>query len=111
MARAATTADVFNAIAESGRRQILDLLKEGEAAVGAIVARVGMSQPQVSKHLGVLRTVGVVRSRTDGRRRLYRVDGQALREVHDWIATFEQHWNARLDRLDDYLTNMQETPR
>jgi len=108
MARAATTADVFNAIAESDRRDILTLLTDGESAVGDLVDRLDLTQPQVSKHLGVLRTVGLVHCRTVGRQRLYRVNGPALRPVHDWVSTFERHWNDRLDRLDDLLTELQQ---
>lgn len=106
MARAATTTDVFNAIAESGRREILAVLGGGESAVGQIVGRVGMSQPQVSKHLAVLRAVGVVTSRIDGKRRLYRINGPALKPIHEWVSAFEGFWNDRLDRLDDYLTTI-----
>jgi DNA-binding transcriptional ArsR family regulator len=108
MARAATTADVFNAIAESSRRDILLLLTDGESPVGDLVDRLDLTQPQVSKHLGVLRTVDLVRCRTVGRQRLYRVNGPALRPVHDWVATFERHWNDRLDRLDDLLVDLQQ---
>lgn len=109
MARAATTTDAFNAIAEASRRDILAALAEGEAAVGEIVERLHLPQPQVSRHLGVLRRVDLVRCRTVGRRRLYRVNGAALKPVHDWVRTFEAHWNARLDRLDDLLTELQRT--
>lgn len=108
MARAATTTDVFNAIAESSRRDILLLLTDGESPVGDLVDRLDLTQPQVSKHLGVLRTVDLVRCRTVGRQRLYRVNGPALRPVHDWVATFERHWNDRLDRLDDLLVDLQQ---
>jgi DNA-binding transcriptional ArsR family regulator len=108
VARAATTTDAFNAIAELSRRDILEVLAGGEAAVGEIVERLQLSQPQVSKHLGVLRTVDLVRCRTVGRRRLYRVNGAALRPVHEWVRTFEAHWNERLDRLDDLLTELQQ---
>ena len=106
MARAATTSDVFNAVAESSRRDILLVLATGESSVGDLVARLHLSQPQVSKHLGVLRTVDLVRARTAGRQRLYRVNGPALKPIHDWVATFEQHWNERLDRLDDLLLEL-----
>jgi DNA-binding transcriptional ArsR family regulator len=106
MARAATTTDVFNAVAESTRRDILLVLATGESSVGDLVARLHLSQPQVSKHLGVLRTVDLVRARTAGRQRLYRVNGPALKPIHDWVATFEQHWNDRLDRLDDLLLEL-----
>jgi DNA-binding transcriptional ArsR family regulator len=107
MARTPTTTDVFNAVAEAGRRQLLDALGTGEATVGELVDRLGMTQPQVSKHLGVLRAVGVVVVRADGRHRWYRVNGPALRPVHDWVRTFERTWNARLDRLDDLLAELQ----
>ncbi len=110
MARAATTTDAFNAIAEASRRDILGALADGEAAVGEIVERLRLPQPQVSRHLGVLRRVDLVRCRTVGRRRLYRVNGAALKPVHDWVRTFEAHWNARLDRLDDLLTELQQNP-
>ena len=108
MARAATTTDAFNAIAEAGRRDILTVLGAGEAAVGEIVARLRLPQPQVSKHLGVLRAVDLVRCRTVGRQRLYRVNGAGLKPVHDWVRTFEAQWNDRFDRLDDLLTDLQE---
>jgi DNA-binding transcriptional ArsR family regulator len=108
MARTATTADVFNAVAEASRRELLDALGEGEGTVGELVHRLGLSQPQVSKHLAVLRTVGVVSVRADGRRRWYRVNGPALKPVHDWVRTFERTWNTRLDRLDDLLAELQQ---
>src|SRR5689334_21865345 len=108
MARAATTTDAFNAIAEVSRRDILMVLADGEAAVGDIVERVQLPQPQVSKHLGVLRAVDLVRSRTVGRQRLYRINGAPLKPVHDWVRNFEAHWNERLDRLDDLLTELQQ---
>ncbi|HVA75502.1 MAG TPA: metalloregulator ArsR/SmtB family transcription factor [Acidimicrobiales bacterium] len=107
MARASTTADVFNAIAEVHRREILDVLIAGEKPVGAIVDELAISQPQVSKHLRVLSEVGLVRSRAVGRRRLYRLDPTSLRPVGDWVAKYEQLWNERLDRLDDYLSELQ----
>lgn len=106
MSRAATTADAFNAIAESNRREILSLLADGEAAVGDLVDRLQLTQPQVSKHLGVLRHVDLVRCRTVGRRRMYRVNAHALRPVHDWVSTFAAEWNERLDRLDQILADM-----
>ena len=108
VARTATTTDAFNAVAEASRRELLDALGAGEATVGELVDRLGLSQPQVSKHLGVLRTVGLVRCRTVGRHRLYRLNGAALRPVHDWISGFETLWNDRLDRLDDLLTELQQ---
>jgi DNA-binding transcriptional ArsR family regulator len=108
VARASTTSDVFNAIAEAHRREILDTLITGEKAVGAIVSDVSMSQPQVSKHLRVLSEVGLVSSRAEGRRRLYRLEPTRLRPMHEWLANYEQAWNDRLDRLDDYLEELQE---
>jgi DNA-binding transcriptional ArsR family regulator len=108
MARAATTADAFNAIAEANRRDILLTLAEGEVAVGDLVARLRLSQPQVSKHLSVLRTVDLVRCRTAGRRRLYQVNRAALEPVDQWMRAFEARWNDRLDRLDDLLTELQQ---
>ncbi len=107
MARTPTTADAFNAVAEASRRALLDALGGGEATVGALVDRLGLSQPQVSKHLGVLREVGLVLVRVDGRRRWYRVNGPALKPVHDWVRTFEATWNTRLDRLDDLVAELQ----
>ncbi len=108
MARSATTSDVFNAIAEAHRREILDVLMAGEKAVGAIVHDVSMSQPQVSKHLRVLSEVGLVRCRADGRRRLYRVEPARLLPMHEWLAKYERAWNERLDRMDDYLKELQQ---
>ena len=108
MARAATTTDAFNAIAESSRRDLLDALGMGEASVTELVDRLGLSQPQVSKHLAVLRTVGLVRCTRSGRRRVYRVDAAGLRPVHDWVRRFEALWNERLDRLDDLLVELQQ---
>jgi DNA-binding transcriptional ArsR family regulator len=108
MARASTTSDVFNAIAEADRRDILDALTTGEKAVGAIVTQLSMSQPQVSKHLKVLSEVGLVRSRAEGRLRLYRLEPARLRPLHDWLAKYEQMWNDRLDRMDDYLQELQQ---
>jgi DNA-binding transcriptional ArsR family regulator len=111
MARAATTADPFNAVAEASRRDLLDALGDGEATVSELVDRVGLSQPQVSKHLGVLRAVGLVLVRADGRRRWYRVNGPALKPVHDWVGAFERTWNTRLDQLDDLLAELQKEQR
>ena len=107
MARAATTADAFNAIAEPRRREILDALAGGERAVGDLVALVGLAQPQVSKHLRVLREVGAVEVRDDGRRRLYRVNGPALKPIHDWVAPYARTWSTRLDALDDLLHDLE----
>lgn len=108
MARTATTADAFNAIAEASRRDLLSAIGTGEVTVNELVARTRMAQPQVSKHLGVLRAVDVVRVRSHGRHRFYRVNGEALRPVHDWVAAFERTWNERLDRLDTLLTELKE---
>jgi DNA-binding transcriptional ArsR family regulator len=108
VARASTTSDVFNAIAEAGRREILDALMTGEKAVGTIVNDLSMSQPQVSKHLRVLSEVGLVRCRADGRRRLYRLEPAHLRPLHQWLAKYERAWNDRLDRVDDYLKELQQ---
>lgn len=108
VARSSTTSDVFNAVAEARRREILDALIAGEKAVGAIVNDLSMSQPQVSKHLRVLSEVGLVRCRAEGRRRLYRLVPEHLRPFHDWLAKYEQAWNERLDRMDDYLKELQQ---
>jgi DNA-binding transcriptional ArsR family regulator len=107
MARASTTSDVFNAVGDVHRRAILDALLSGEKAVGAIVRDVSLSQPQVSRHLRVLGEVGLVRCRADGRRRLYRLDPEHLRPVHDWVAKYERAINDRLDRIEDYLEELQ----
>jgi len=107
VARSSTTSDVFNAIAEAHRREILDALIAGEKAVGAIVNDVSMSQPQVSKHLRVLSEVGLVRCRTEGRRRLYRLEPAHLRPLREWLAKYEQAWNDRMDRVDAYLKELQ----
>jgi DNA-binding transcriptional ArsR family regulator len=111
MARAATTSDAFNAIAEPRRRQILELLAQQERSVGDLVDVLGLAQPQVSKHLGVLRTVGIVGVRDEGRRRLYRLNGAALRPVHEWTRRFEQTWSERFDRLDDVLDELEKGQR
>jgi DNA-binding transcriptional ArsR family regulator len=108
VARSSTTSDVFNAIAEARRREILDALVAGEKAVGEIVNDLPLSQPQVSKHLRVLSEVGLVRCRAEGRRRLYRLEPARLRPMHDWLAKYEHAWNERLDRMDDYLQELQQ---
>src|SRR5919204_835338 len=108
VARSSTTSDVFNAIGDAHRREILDALNAGEKAVGAIVTDLSMSQPQVSKHLRVLSEVGLVRCRAEGRRRLYRLEPAHLQPMHDWLAKYEQAWNERLDRMDDYLKELQQ---
>ena len=106
MARAATTTDAFNAVAEPRRRQILDALAGGERSVNGIVAELGLAQPQVSKHLKVLREVGLVEVRDEGRRRLYRLNGQPLKPIHDWVKEFERAWNERFEALDDVLEEL-----
>jgi len=111
VARSSTTSDVFNAIAEARRREVLDTLIGGEKAVGAIVNDLSMSQPQVSKHLRVLSEVGLVRCRAEGRRRLYRLEPEHLRPLHEWLVKYEQAWNDRMDRLDDYLEELQHGER
>jgi DNA-binding transcriptional ArsR family regulator len=108
MARSATTSDVFNAIAETHRRDILDTLIAGEKAVGTIVTDLSLSQPQVSKHLRVLSEVGLVTCRAEGRRRLYRLEPSHLGPFHEWLAKYEKSWKERLDRMDDYLKELQE---
>jgi DNA-binding transcriptional ArsR family regulator len=106
MARAATTADVFNAVAEPRRRQILDLLAGRELPVSELVHGLGLAQPLVSKHLRVLREVGAVDVRDDGRRRLYRINGPALRPIYDWVAAYERTWSARFSALDVVLAEL-----
>jgi DNA-binding transcriptional ArsR family regulator len=108
VARAATTADAFNAVAEPRRRQILDVLAGGELPVNELVERLGLAQPQVSKHLRVLREVHAVEVRDDGRRRLYRVNGEALKPIHDWVATYERMWSERFDRLNGVLDELKD---
>jgi DNA-binding transcriptional ArsR family regulator len=107
MARTATTTDAFNAVAEASRRDLLDAIGSDEVTVGELVDRLGLSQPQVSKHLAVLRAVRLVLVRVDGRHRWYRVNGPALKPIHDWVRSFERTWNTRLDRLDDLVAELQ----
>ncbi|MDT4948060.1 MAG: hypothetical protein QOJ37_655 [Pseudonocardiales bacterium] len=109
MARAATTADAFNAVAELRRRQILDLLAGGERPVNDLVELLGLAQPQVSKHLRVLREVGLVDVRDEGRQRMYRLNGRPLKIIHDWVSTFEQTWSRRFDQLDVVLEELKDT--
>ena len=106
MARAATTADAFNAVAEPRRREILDALAGGERPVNELVRVLGIAQPQVSKHLRVLREVGAVNVRNEGRRRLYRVNSQALKPIHDWVTSYERMWSERFDELDVVLDEL-----
>jgi len=108
VARSPTTSDVFNAIADVRRREILDALMAGEKTVGTIVADLSMSQPQVSKHLRVLSEVGLVTCRAQGRHRLYRLEPARLRPLHEWLTRYERLWNERLDRMDDYLKELQK---
>jgi DNA-binding transcriptional ArsR family regulator len=108
MARAATTTDAFNAVAEPRRRQILDLLAEGERPVNDLVGLLGLAQPQVSKHLRVLREVGVVEVREEGRQRLYRLNGQALKPIHDWVKNYERLWSERFDLMDVVLEDLKQ---
>jgi DNA-binding transcriptional ArsR family regulator len=108
MARAATTADAFNAVAEPRRRQILDVLAGGEHAVNDLVAELGLAQPQVSKHLRVLREVGAVDVREEGRQRLYRLNGQALKPIHDWVKNYERSWEERFEALDIVLDDLKK---
>ena len=108
VARTATTADAFNAVAEGRRRQLLDVLAGGERPVNELVEAIGLAQPQVSKHLRVLREVGAVEVRRDGRQRLYRLNGEALKPIHDWIKGYERSWSERFDRLDAVLEELKQ---
>ncbi len=108
MPRSAATSDVFNAIAEARRRAILDTLIAGEKPVGTIVSDLSLPQPQVSKHLRVLGEVGLVRCRAEGRRRLYSLEPARLRPMQEWLTKYEQALNARLDRMEDYLEELQD---
>ena len=106
MARAATTADAFNAVAEPRRREILDALAGGERAVNELVTDLEIPQPQVSKHLRVLREVGLVDVREEGRRRLYRLNGSPLKPIHDWVKAYERMWEDRFEELDVVLEEL-----
>jgi len=108
MARAATTADAFNAVAEPRRRQILDLLAAGERPVNELVDRLGVAQPMVSKHLAVLRQVGLVEVREAGRQRLYRLNGYRLKEIYDWVKGYAQSWEQRFELIDAVLAELKE---
>jgi len=108
MARLATTTDAFNAIAEPQRREILSFLARGERSVNDVVGHLQVTQPQVSKHLRVLREVGLVRVRDAGKQRLYALNGEGLKPVHDWVSHFERYWNESFDRLDQYLQELQQ---
>jgi DNA-binding transcriptional ArsR family regulator len=111
MARAATTTDAFNAVAEPRRRQILEALSDGERSVNELVEALSLGQPQVSKHLRVLREVGVVDVRENGRQRLYRLHGVALKPIHDWVAGFARTWDERYDALDVVLSELKAKER
>jgi DNA-binding transcriptional ArsR family regulator len=108
MARAATTTDAFNAVAEPQRRRILDLLADGERSVNELVDALGLTQPQVSKHLRVLREVGAVHVRDDGRRRLYRLNGPALKPIHDWVKAYARTWEERFAAMDAVLEELKQ---
>jgi DNA-binding transcriptional ArsR family regulator len=108
VARAATTTDAFNAVAEPRRRQILDVLAGGERPVNDLVNALGMAQPQVSKHLRVLREVGAVQVRDEGRQRLYRLNGHALKPIHDWVKDYERTWSERFEQLDAVLEDLKQ---
>jgi DNA-binding transcriptional ArsR family regulator len=109
MARAATTTDAFNAVAEPRRRQILDLLSSGERPVNELVSRLRLPQPLISKHLRVLREVGLVDVRVVGRQRVYGVNGRKLKPIHDWVKNYEELWSKRFERLDDVLEELKKT--
>ena len=111
VARAATTSDAFNAIAEPQRREILVLLQGGERPVTELARDLGMSQPQASKHLRVLREVGLVRGRRAGKQRLYGLDARGLRPVHEWLGGFERFWSGSFDRLDEYVQDLKQARR
>src|SRR5689334_29238 len=108
VARAATTADVFNAVAEPRRREILDLLMQGERPVNDLVEQLDLGQPQVSKHLKVLREVGLVEARDQGRMRVYRLNGRGLKPIHDWVSNYERTWSERFDALDVVLDELKD---
>ncbi|GGL18206.1 putative transcriptional regulator, ArsR family protein [Sphaerisporangium melleum] len=108
MARAATTTDAFNAVAEPRRREILDALIGGERTVTDLVEVLGLPQPLVSKHLRVLREVGLVDVREEGRQRVYRLNGHPLKPIHDWVKNYERTWTQRFDRLDAVLEELKE---
>ncbi len=108
MARSSTTSDVFNAVAEPQRRAIIALLAQGERSVNEVAEALQVRQPQASKHLRVLREVGAVSVRGAGQQRLYRLNGAALKPIHDWSVLYQHYWNEQLDRLDEYLHELQQ---
>jgi DNA-binding transcriptional ArsR family regulator len=108
MARSPTTSDVFNAVAEVQRRKILELLTEGEKSVNQIAEALNIRQPQTSKHLIVLKEVGLVTVRSDAQQRLYKLNPEGIKEIFDWAKTFERHWNESLDKLEAYLEKLQQ---
>ncbi|MEJ2710417.1 MAG: metalloregulator ArsR/SmtB family transcription factor [Anaerolineales bacterium] len=108
MARKPTTHDPFNAVAEPKRRRILEVLGKQEQAVNELVEALGWSQPTVSKHLGVLKEVGLVSDRREGRQRIYRLNAERLKPIYDWVAPFERYWSERFERLDEVLEGIQE---
>lgn len=114
MPRAATTSDAFNAIAEPRRREILSFLALQERPVGDIVERLGLDQPSVSKHLRVLRSVGLVRMRCQGRHKFYRTNAEAIRPLHEWTATFERYWQHQLlsvkKRAEEQMNKLNPNP-
>ncbi len=110
MPRAATTADVFNAVGDESRREILDVLSRGEASVGELVDHLGVAQPHISRHLKILREVGVVRCRTAGRQRMYRLHGPGLSPLQSWLTELTAAVNERYDRLDDHLHELLRAP-
>ena len=108
MARTPTTSDPFNAVAEPKRRKLLEALGPAERSVNDLVDALGWPQPMVSKHLAVLKKVGLVRERRDGRQRLYRVDAEKLKPIYDWVTPFERYWSESFERLDDVLLDLQK---
>jgi DNA-binding transcriptional ArsR family regulator len=111
MARRPTTHDPFNAVAEPRRRQVLEALGSDELSVNELVEKLGWNQPMVSKHLGVLKQVGLVDERRVGRQRMYRVNALRLKPIFDWVTPFEQYWSERFDRLDEVLEDIQKKER
>jgi len=108
MARTPTTHDPFNAVAEPKRRQVLEALGRRELSVNELVKKLGWTQPMVSKHLGVLKQVGLVRERRVGRQRLYRVNAERLKPIYDWVAPFESYWSESFERLDEVLQQLKK---